>query len=273
MATKEGQGENARTIGEKFKLTYINPLPPLPRLRIHIALFIRRRRCKQTRPPSNGTTQRYSPSRPPAYLPPLQSRVVESRPAPREELMLSKLRKSSHDSTYHVVAILKKNEFNGLLGRNKDSYSYTRLESLKLTRSRRYQLNSTRLKSTSKVDLGSHRCNMRPTRFTRVVAALVLRGGSDVPAWARPESPGFGLGSALKTPRPSPSQAPKSPSFGPSRGFCLVNFRKWGPGLAKFQAEPEPELSEAGLSRAQAEKPGLRGLRPKPEHHYVEGPR
>ncbi|KAF8202045.1 hypothetical protein K438DRAFT_1758298 [Mycena galopus ATCC 62051] len=90
---------------------------------------------------------------------------------------------------------------------------------------------------------------------------------SDVPAWAWPESPGLGLGSALKTPKPSPSQAPKSPGFGPSRGFWLVNFRKWGPGLAKFQAEPKPNLSEAGPSRGQAEKPGLRGLRPKPEHH------
>ncbi|KAJ6522443.1 hypothetical protein B0H19DRAFT_1346050 [Mycena capillaripes] len=105
-----------------------------------------------------------------------------------------------------------------------------------------------------------------------IEAALTRRmpGASDAPAWARPESPGFGLGSALKTPKPSPSQAPKSPGFGPSRGFWLVNSRKWGPGLAKFQAEPEPNLSEAGPSRAQAEKPGLRGLRPKPEHHYRE---
>ncbi|KAF8217769.1 hypothetical protein K438DRAFT_2037816 [Mycena galopus ATCC 62051] len=94
-----------------------------------------------------------------------------------------------------------------------------------------------------------------------------LEQPSDVPAWAWPESPGLGLGSALKTPEPSPSQAPKSPGFGPSRGFWLVNFRKWGPGLAKFQAEPKPNLSEAGPSRGQAEKPGLRGLRPKPEHH------
>ncbi|KAF8132251.1 hypothetical protein K438DRAFT_1787955 [Mycena galopus ATCC 62051] len=92
---------------------------------------------------------------------------------------------------------------------------------------------------------------------------------SDVPAWARPESPGLGLGLALKTLKPSPSQAPKSPGFCPSRSFWLVNFRKWGPGLAKFQAEPEPNLSEAGPSRAQAKKPGLRGLRPKPEHHYL----
>ncbi|KAJ7752376.1 hypothetical protein B0H16DRAFT_1459966 [Mycena metata] len=42
----------------------------------------------------------------------------------------------------------------------------------------------------------------------------------------------------------------ESPGFGPSRGFWLVNFRKWGPGLAKFQAEPEPNLSEAGPSPA-----------------------
>ncbi|KAJ7766906.1 hypothetical protein B0H16DRAFT_1453907 [Mycena metata] len=96
----------------------------------------------------------------------------------------------------------------------------------------------------------------RPNSETRERLPHIVTG-SDVPAWARPESPGFGLDSALKTPKPSLSQAPKSPGFSPSRGFWLVNFRKWGPGLEKFQVEPEPNLSEAGAGQARPKSRGF----------------